>query len=139
MPCHICGSDQSSYTCQSCKKETCYSHARTVDKSVFCINCLKNAKPAKKEKSFLEAAFVYSLVLTVGIGAIFFVGEYAIFGLLETYSSLLPDTAKSLVALFRGTSVALLLGSVAITVLLFLASKLTKKKPRQQPVQPKQG
>ena len=137
MPCSLCGADQSDYICGSCKREVCFSHTRTVGKSVMCVDCLKNAKPMKEEKNFLESAFTYSFVLTIGLVVIFFVGEYAIFGLLETYSSLLPDTAKSLISLFRGTSVMLLLGSVGITVLLFLASRLTKKKPRQQPTQPK--
>lgn len=138
MPCAICGSDPSDYVCGSCKRQVCFSHARTVGKSLMCVDCLKNAKPIKEEKNFLESAFTYSLVLTMGLAVIFFVGEYAIFGLLEIYSSLLPDTAKSLISLFRGTSVMLLLGSVGITVLLFLASRLTKKKPRRQTVQPNQ-
>jgi len=102
----------------------------------MCVDCLKNAKPMKEEKNFLESAFTYALVLTIGLAVIFFVGEYAIFGLLETYANLLPESAKSLITLFRGTSIMLLLGSVGITVLLFLASRLTKKKPRQQPMQP---
>ena len=129
MPCSFCGADPADYYCLSCKRQICFSHARSVGKAVFCMDCIKNTKPPKEEKNFLESAFTYALVLTIGLAVIFLVGEYAIFGLLETYSSLLPDSAKSLIALFRGTSVMLVFGSAAITVLLFLLDKLTKKKP----------
>ncbi|MBI4167886.1 MAG: hypothetical protein HY515_02920 [Candidatus Aenigmarchaeota archaeon] len=102
--------------------------------SITCVDCLKNAKPLKEEKNFFASAFNYALVLTVGLVAIFLVGEYAIFGLLDSYSSLLPDSAKSLITLFRGASVAVLGGSAAITILLFLLGKTVNKDKKKQPV-----
>ena len=126
MPCSMCGSDQSDYLCQSCKKQICYSHARTAGKTIMCVNCLKDTKPVKKEKNFFESAFIYALVLTIGLTVIFLAGEYAIFGLLDSYSSVLPDTAKNLITLFRGASIMILAGSAAITALLLLLSRAAK-------------
>ncbi|MBI4177356.1 MAG: hypothetical protein HY516_03220 [Candidatus Aenigmarchaeota archaeon] len=130
MPCYVCGGDPADYTCESCKKQACYSHARSVGKSVFCVGCVKSTKPPKVEKNMAESAFVYSLVFTVGLVAIFLVGEYAIFGMLETYSGLLPDSVKSLVTFLRSVSVLLVGGSIAVTTLLFL---LSRKKTKQIP------
>jgi len=80
----------------------------------------------KKEKNFFESAFIYALVLTIGLTVIFLAGEYAIFGLLDSYSSVLPDTAKNLITLFRGASIMILAGSAAITALLLLLSRAAK-------------
>ncbi|MBI3412958.1 MAG: hypothetical protein HY051_02685 [Candidatus Aenigmarchaeota archaeon] len=132
MPCHICGADQADYACSSCKKEACYSHARTAGKVIMCVDCLKDTKPAKEEKNFFASAFSYALVLTIGLVLIFLVGEYAIFGLLESYSALLPDAVKDLITLFRGASIMILAGSAAITALLFLLGRLAKKKTQPQ-------
>ncbi len=134
MPCHICGADPADYSCRSCKKEMCYSHARTAGNSITCVDCLKDAKPAKEETNFFASAFNYALVMTLGLAMIFLVGEYAIFGLLDSYSSLLPGSAKDLIMLFRGASVAILGGSAAITILLFLLGKTVRKDKENQPV-----
>ncbi|MBI2085395.1 MAG: hypothetical protein HYT71_02695 [Candidatus Aenigmarchaeota archaeon] len=132
MPCHICGSDESNYLCSSCQKEVCYAHARTLNKTLFCVECLKNTKPVKQNTS----AFVYSLIVTIGLLVIYLVGEYAIFNVLESYSSLLPDSVKSLVTLFRSSSLLFVAGSALITVLLFLLT-LSKDKKSVQPEQQK--
>ncbi len=134
MPCHICGSDESSYACATCQKEVCYSHARSVNKTVVCVECLKNAAPVKQNKT--TPAFVYSLIVTIGLLVIYLVGEYAIFNALDSYSSLLPDSVKSLVILFRSSSLLFVAGSALITVILFLLS-LNKGKKSNQPEQQK--
>ncbi len=128
MPCPICGSDPADYLCTSCKRNVCFSCARTVGKAVFCAECLENRNSKPKEaKNRLETTFVYSLIMTVGLGILFLVGDFAIFGMLASYSSLLPDETKSLVSLLRGTSVMIVGGFAAVTVILFIASKLKKK------------
>ncbi len=128
MPCPICGSDPADYLCTSCKRNVCFSCARTVGKAVFCAECLENRNSKPKEtKNRLETAFVYSLIMTIGLGALFLAGDIAIFGMLASYSSLLPDETKSLVGLLRGTSVMVIGGSAAMTIILFMASKLKKR------------
>jgi hypothetical protein len=127
MPCHVCGSDESDYTCASCQKEVCYSHARTLDKTVFCMDCLKNTKPVKQN----TPAFVYSLIVTIGLFVIYLVGEYAIFNMLETYSSSIPDSMKSLVDVLRNFSLIVVEGSAAITIILFFLGRVKNKKSAQ--------
>ncbi len=138
MPCHICGSDESNYACSSCQKETCYSHAQTMNKIVICVDCLKNTKTVGKNTA-KKSMFICSLIVTVGLLVIYIVGEYAIFNALESYSSALPDSIKSLVALLRSSSLFVVAGSAVITIILFFLSLKKNKNPVSQEQQIKQA
>ena len=138
MPCPICGSDSTDYQCNSCKRNICFTCARTVGKSVMCVQCLKvseNKKQQPKEKSTLKSAFISTLIITIGLAVILFFGDYVIFNMLSDYSNILPDGIKSLVDTLRGTSFIIVGSSAAITVLLFILYKI-KGTHKTQPVTP---